>query len=820
MKVKNCIRKKASALAFSLVMVIAIFASVPSAMAASEKTYTLDADFDAGTLVGVEHDTVPDQLQLSKEQTTLPFIWVPNSPVGSVSKVDTVTGNELGRYYVYPPGTQGTNGNPSRTTVDLKGNVWVGNREGGTVVKIGLYENGQCVDRNGDGIIETSRDSNNDGDITGAEQLPWGQDECVLYEVSLIPGKEGTFVPGTPHPAGFYDTNYWGTAPRGLAIDSSNNLWAGTSTTNRMFYINGDTGAIEKNINVAGIGGNGAYGAVIDGNGKVWIAVLSTGVRKFDPSTNTITQVINLWHTYGLGLDYEGNLLVGGSGQISKIRTSDGVVLWTKPASASQGITATSDNNIWVASNTEHRYDINGNWIASIPGFSTSVTGVAVDAAGKVWGSEMSEYIRRVDPVTNTIDLSKRLIGSGYHYTYSDITGIMARTVTTKIGTWTVDFDSEAVDTPWGTVSWTSDEPANTSVKVQVRSSNDKASWSAWEIATNNVKLTATPPGKYLQVETTLQSDSDGVSPILYDLTVRIGNQPPVANPGGPYVGDEGSAITFDGSASSDPDAGDQIVSYEWDLDGDGTFESSGVNVTKTWPDDYSGTVTLRVTDTFGVSDTKSTTVTVNNVAPSVKLDSSYYATVPVTLRIAGQGKVGNSVGLDIIQNGTVIANGKIIRKPGSPNEQEVTINAAIDLSKPYSGRLVFDTEDALSGGTPVWLITNGNMTKVTTFNTQKSKPASYHQTYDFSLAGIVSLVGAEVTFSGTATDPGSDDMTFDWVFGDSGTASKLYPWSGSHTVTDTVKHTYSVAGSYTVNLNVADGDGGVGSDTKTIVIS
>lgn len=297
-------------------------------------------------------------------------------------------------------------------------------------------------------------------------------------------------------------------------------------------------------------------------------------------------------------------------------------------------------------------------------------------------------------------------------------------------------------------------------------------------------------------------------------------NTPPVANPGGTYVGYEGSPITFDGSASYDPDAGDSIVNYEWDLDGDSVFEANGVTVPKTWLDDYSGTVTLRVTDTKGATDTKSTTVTVNNVAPTVTVSPAFSASVPITLRIAGQGKVGNSVALEIIQDGAVIASDKITRVPGSPNEQEVTITAAIDLSKPYSGRLVFDTEEALSGGTPVWLITNGNMTKVTTFNTQKGKPASYHQTYEFSLAGIVSLVGKEVTFSGTATDPGTDDLAFDWAFGDGGTASNPYPWSGSHTVTDTVTHTYTVAGSYTVSLNVADGDGGVGSGTTTIVIS
>lgn len=139
-----------------------------------------------------------DQLQLNKTATTLPFIWVPNSNEGTVSKVDTVTGKELGRYRVGL-----SNCSPSRTTVDLQGNCWVGNRANGTVVKIGLYEAGQYIDKNGNGTIETSRYLDGDGNITGNEILPLGKDECVLFEVLL--GSTGS-------------------GPRGLAIDADNNL--------------------------------------------------------------------------------------------------------------------------------------------------------------------------------------------------------------------------------------------------------------------------------------------------------------------------------------------------------------------------------------------------------------------------------------------------------------------------------------------------------------------------------------------------------------------------------------------------------------------
>jgi PKD repeat protein len=105
-------------------------------------------------------------------------------------------------------------------------------------------------------------------------------------------------------------------------------------------------------------------------------------------------------------------------------------------------------------------------------------------------------------------------------------------------------------------------------------------------------------------------------------LKIPVENTPPTADPNGPYIVDEKTPVIFDGSGSSDPDAGDSIVSYEWDLNGDGIFETTGVSPSYTWCDDYTGTVTLKVTDTRGASSTASTTVTVNNVAPTVTMAS------------------------------------------------------------------------------------------------------------------------------------------------------------------------------------------------------
>jgi len=255
--------KKISVILVLLVFVLCLSNAFATVFQPSNvKVYTLDGDFDEGTLVGVEHNTVHDQLQLSKATTTLPFIWVPNLD-GTVSKLNTVTGEKLGRYRIAPPNLP-SGGNPSRTTVDLDGSCWVGNRQAGTVVKIGLLEAGMWIDRNGDGICQTSH---------GDDILPWGQDECVLFEVVLIPGYIGAYTPGTY--TGPYDTDYYGVSPRGLAVDSMNNVWAGTWSTRKFYRINGATGAVIQEVNCQN---HNSYGAVIDPNGVIWSASASNHV--------------------------------------------------------------------------------------------------------------------------------------------------------------------------------------------------------------------------------------------------------------------------------------------------------------------------------------------------------------------------------------------------------------------------------------------------------------------------------------------------------------------------------------------------------------
>lgn len=115
------------------------------------------------------------------------FLFLVNSDnYNSISEVNITDINnvvEVSRHYTVP---SGYSGNPSRTAIDREGNSWVGNRNTNTLVKIGNYGLGKCVDKNGNGKIDTNIDTNNNGVIDDSEMVyGFYEDECILANVIL-----------------------------------------------------------------------------------------------------------------------------------------------------------------------------------------------------------------------------------------------------------------------------------------------------------------------------------------------------------------------------------------------------------------------------------------------------------------------------------------------------------------------------------------------------------------------------------------------------------------------------------------------------------
>jgi len=102
-----------------------------------------------------------------------------------------------------------------------------------------------------------------------------------------------------------------------------------------------------------------------------------------------------------------------------------------------------------------------------------------------------------------------------------------------------------------------------------------------------------TDAGTYTATFTASDGRLSATTPEI-SITVTAGNHPPVANAGGSYAAATNSPVTLDGSASSDPDAG-QTLTYHWTF-GDGN-SANGAVVTHVYTAPNTYIATLTVTD-------------------------------------------------------------------------------------------------------------------------------------------------------------------------------------------------------------------------------
>ena len=378
-------------------------------------TTTGDSSTTGNVDTGVDTDCGGGDIQFS-------FIWISNSPEGTVSKIDTETLVEVARYRTGPQGSD-----PSRTSVNLKGDVAVTNRDG-SITKIGAIDD-QCKEKNGQPGIQTSSGPN--------DVLAWGADECVLWNTALLPASRpaawtsGELIDPQNPCSGFTGEKVWTSAPTGNDAN--------------VYLLDGETGAILDQVLVPGAnGGLGIYGGAVDQNNDFWGVTYSAGPLVHVDYDTMMAETIPLpiGSAYGFTVDAKGRSWVGGwDGNLQ--RYDPATKTWQKaniPAQypvLSRGMNDTN-GELWIAALFEPqglmRVDTDTATFIEHIGAATLVgiqepTGASVDVQGKVWLVDQSKNGGGAfvyNPKTKTADWVGGLNGP---YTYSDMTGYALKNV-------------------------------------------------------------------------------------------------------------------------------------------------------------------------------------------------------------------------------------------------------------------------------------------------------------------------------------------------------------------------------------------------------
>ena len=516
-----------------------------NAVAASQ-TYTLDADFDLGTLIGVNH-TAPNnnQLQLNITGTSFPVLWIANAGEDTLSKVDSSQvgaspGREIARYRTwFNSGAYAHNAwdgpAPSRTAVDAQGNAYVLDRWFGGYPTVFKILNNTYIDRNSNGVVNSSTDADNNGTIQTGEMMPLVDNNANgMIDPAEIQDERIAWVKRVPdgiYSSGITRSNGIG---RALCIGTDGNLWVGLYNNAEYYKIS----AVDGHTIAGPVSTNGQpnYGCLIDQNGTLWGAnwanpvltrIANTGS---DTGPYTVRNIPMPSAVYGLALRRDAanvtHVIMGGSCNSYVEHIDNGTDNSSTPAAVnycSYAVGTDNNGDILVSKRTGGvvKFAPNGALIwdnVSQVGGSDS-RGVIADANNDIWQVHRASHNMAKYKGTDGSFLG--VIPVGYEpYTYSDASGTAALSITTKTGNWSVVRDGGATGTSWGKVSWSATIPTGANVTAEVRTADTQAGLSsqAFQAVSNGTAFNKT--GRFIEVKLTLNANPQNQSPVVQDVTV------------------------------------------------------------------------------------------------------------------------------------------------------------------------------------------------------------------------------------------------------------------------------------------------------------
>jgi len=350
-------------------------------------------------------------------QSDFSYIWIANSSQSTVSKVNTRTLVEEGRYL-----TRDTPGNPSRTSVSVDGRaVAVANREGG-IIK----------------IWARAEDCKGPNTSTGpADIKPWGTDDCVAWYTAFPEAASQRPVAWTtgvqnPVTCEWEDQKIWtglGRDPGGMAGSFCNDDMIS------VYRLNGDTGAIEATIDMPfACTTFGLYGGAVDSTNDLWLTRLfegGPGAIHVDFETLQY-DTIGPFYGYGITVDHNGHIW-GGTGVPGKWNPM--AMTWTQIMgsinNAGVGLAEDQQGRMWVGIiGGIQAVDVETMALTDVVMFAgeqIQSKGISVDVDGFIWAiPDNQDRAYRVDPTDLSYQMVNGFLGA---YTYSDMTGGALKTV-------------------------------------------------------------------------------------------------------------------------------------------------------------------------------------------------------------------------------------------------------------------------------------------------------------------------------------------------------------------------------------------------------
>lgn len=269
-------------------------------------------------------------------------------------------------------------------------------------------------------------------------------------------------------------------------------------------------------------------------------------------------------------------------------------------------------------------------------------------------------------------------------------------------------------------------------------------------------------------------------------------NQPPVARftftPASPGPG---VPVSFNAASSYDPDG--TIVGYQWDFNGDGVFDRTGVNPTWTFPAAGTYNVRLVVTDGMGATGqtTQPLTVAVTNQPPVAR-----FTYTPASPRPGDWIRFDASTSSD--PDGSIAS-----------YQWDFQNDGVFDAS----GQVVFHQYPAAGTYTARLLVTDNQGALDQTTRTVTVAPAAVNQppVAQFTFTPAAPTPGTTVTFNGTMSyDPDGSVVSYAWDLTGNGVIDRSGP---------VVTWVYASVGAYPVTLYITDNQGATSQTTQVVSV-